>query len=63
MALLGAPFEMFKNKYDDAGNQVEKRFGGVSDKQQVDPWILNFLEDPFKRKKVTESINRIKKML
>ena len=63
MALLGAPFEMFKNKYDDAGNQVEKRYGGVSDKQQVDPWILNFLEDPFKRKKVTESINRIKKML
>lgn len=63
MALLGAPFEMFKDKYDDTGTRTEKRYGGVSDKQPVDPWILNFLEDPFKRKKVTESINRIKKML
>ena len=62
MALLGAPFEMFKDKYDDTG-RTEKRYGGVSDKQPVDPWILNFLEDPLKRKKVTESINRIKKML
>jgi len=63
MALLGAPFELFKDKYDDTGTRTEKRYGGVSDKQPVDPWILNFLEDPFKRKKVTESINRIKKML
>jgi hypothetical protein len=41
----------------------EKRIGYSTDKKPVDPWILNFLEDPFKRKKVNENIERIKKIL
>jgi hypothetical protein len=61
-ALLLAPSKIFKDKFKD-GNRVEKRYGGVSDKQQVDPFVLNFLKDPFNRKKVNENIEKIKKML
>jgi murein DD-endopeptidase MepM/ murein hydrolase activator NlpD len=62
-ALIGAPLKIFQDKYDKAGNRTEKRYGGVADKQQVDPFVLNFLKDPFNRKKVNENIERIKKML
>jgi hypothetical protein len=62
-ALLGAPAKIFQDKFDKQGNRVEKRYGGVADKQQVDPWVLNFLKDPLNRKKVNENIEKIKKML
>jgi len=62
-ALLGAPAKIFQDKFDKQGNRVEKRYGGVADKKQVDPFVLNFLKDPFNRKKVNENIERIKKML
>jgi biotin carboxyl carrier protein len=62
-ALLGAPAKIFQDKFDKQGNRVEKRYGGVADKKQVDPFILNFLKDPFNRKKVNENIQKIKKML
>ena len=50
------------DKYDKAGNRVQKRWGGVSDKEDVDPWLLDLIKSPFK-KKVTENIERIKKLL
>jgi len=50
------------DKYDKNGNRTQKRWGGVSDKEEVDPWILDLVKSPFK-KKVTENINRIKKLL
>lgn len=62
-ALMKAPLEIFKDKYDKEGNRIEKRYGGVADKKQVDPFVLNFLKDPFNRKKVNENIEKIKKML
>jgi len=62
-AILGAPGKLFQDRYDKEGNRTEKRFGGVADKKPVDPWVLNFLKDPFKRKKVNENIEKIKKLL
>lgn len=62
-AILGAPSKIFQDRYDKEGNRIEKRFGGVADKQDVDPWVLNFLKDPFKRKKVNENIEKIKRIL
>ena len=62
-ALMKAPLSIFKDKFDKEGNRTEKRYGGVADKKQVDPFVLNFLKDPFNRKKVNENIERIKKML
>jgi biotin carboxyl carrier protein len=55
--------KVFGNRYDKSGNMTQKRWGGVSDKRPVDPWVLNFIKDPFGRKKVTENIERIKKLL
>jgi hypothetical protein len=62
-AIFGLPLTLFQDKYDESGNRVEKRYGGVADKKEVDPWVLNFLKDPFNRKKVNENINKIKNML
>lgn len=62
-ALLGLPSKLFQDKFDKSGNRIEKRYGGVADKKQVDPWVLNFLKDPLNRKKVNENIEKIKKML
>lgn len=62
-ALMGLPSKIFQDKFDKSGNRTEKRYGGVADKQEVDPFVLNFLKDPFKRKKVNEDIEKIKKML
>jgi biotin carboxyl carrier protein len=50
------------DKYDKNGNRTQKRWGGVSDKEDVDPWLLDLVKSPFK-KKVTENIKRIKKLL
>lgn len=61
--IFGLPGKLFQDKFDKSGNRIEKRYGGVADKQQVDPWVLNFLKDPLNRKKVNENIERIKKML
>jgi len=62
-ALMKAPLSIFQDKYNKEGDRTEKRFGGVADKKQVDPFVLNFLKDPFNRKKVNENIEKIKKML
>jgi hypothetical protein len=62
-AIIGAPLKIFQDKFDKQGNRTEKRYGGVADKKQVDPFVLNFLKDPLNRKKVNENIERIKKML
>jgi murein DD-endopeptidase MepM/ murein hydrolase activator NlpD len=62
-AILGAPLKVFQDKFDKEGNRTEKRYGGVADKKQVDPFVLNFLKDPLNRKKVNENIEKIKKML
>ena len=62
-ALVGAPLKIFQDKFDKQGNRTEKRYGGVADKKQVDPFVLNFLKDPLNRKKVNENIEKIKKML
>ena len=58
-ALVKAPFKPFQDKYDKSGKRIEKRWGYGTDKQDVDPWILN----KFKKKKVDENIERIKKLL
>ena len=55
--------KIFGNRYDkDTGELKQKRWGGVADKRQVDPWISDYLKKPF-GKKVNEDIERIKKLL
>jgi|694.fasta_scaffold93715_5 hypothetical protein len=58
-ALVKAPFKPFQDKYDKSGKRIEKRLGYGTDKKDVDPWILN----KFKKKKIDENIERIKKLL
>jgi biotin carboxyl carrier protein len=56
--------KIFGNRYDEkTGEMTQKRWGGVADKRPVDPWVLDFIKNPFGRKKVTENIERIKKLL
>jgi murein DD-endopeptidase MepM/ murein hydrolase activator NlpD len=56
--------KIFGDKYDEkTGEMTQKRWGGVADKQPVDPWLLDLIKSPFKSKKVTENIERIKKLL
>jgi hypothetical protein len=56
--------KVFSNKYDEkTGEMTQKRWGGVADEREVDPWILNFIKDPLGRKKVTENVEKIKKLL
>ena len=56
--------KVFGNKYDEkTGEMTQKRWGGVADEREVDPWILNFIKDPLGRKKVTENIEKIKRLL
>lgn len=54
--------KMVGDKYDKNGTRTQKRWGGVADKEPVDPWLLDLVKSPFK-KKVTENIKRIKKLL
>jgi biotin carboxyl carrier protein len=56
--------KIFGNRYDEkTGEMTQKRWGGVADKRPVNPWVLDFIKNPFGRKKVTENIERIKKLL
>ena len=56
--------KIFGNKYDEkTGEMTQKRWGGVADEKPVDPWFLDLIKSPFKSKKVTEDIERIKKLL
>ena len=56
--------KIFGDKYDEkTGEMTQKRWGGVADKKPVDPWLLDLIKSPFKSKKVTENIERIKKLL
>lgn len=63
-SLPGMAFDkIFGNRYNkDTGELEQKRWGGVADKRQVDPWIIDYLKKPF-GKKVNEDIERIKKLL
>jgi hypothetical protein len=58
-SLVKLPFKPFQDKYGKDGNRIEKRIGYGTDKKDVDPWILNL----FKKKKIDENIDRIKKLL
>jgi len=56
--------KVFGNRYDKkTGEMTQKRWGGVADEREVDPWILNFIKDPLGRKKVTEDVEKIKRLL
>jgi murein DD-endopeptidase MepM/ murein hydrolase activator NlpD len=55
--------KIFGDRYDKGtGELKQKRWGGVADKRQVDPWVIDYLKKPF-GKKVNEDIERIKKLL
>lgn len=70
---------VFKNKVDKETGKVEKRWGYATDKEPVDPWIINAVSKPFKKigkflgtnksksesydRKVNENIERIKKLM
>lgn len=62
-SLVKSPFKPFQNQYDNSGKMIEKRLGYSTDKKDVDPWIINKFKDPFKKKKMDETIERIKKLL
>jgi hypothetical protein len=55
--------KIFGDRYDKkTGEMTQKRWGGVADKREVDPWLLNLVKKPF-AKKVNEDLERIKKLL
>ena len=54
--------KIFGDQYDKDGNRTQKRWGGVADKEPVEPWVLDLIKKPFKNK-VTENIERIRKLL
>jgi murein DD-endopeptidase MepM/ murein hydrolase activator NlpD len=55
--------KVFGDRYDKSGKMTQKRWGGVADERPVDPWVLDFIKDPLGRKRVTENIEKIKKLL
>lgn len=64
LSLPGKAVEkIFGDRYDKSGKMTQKRWGGVADERPVDPWVLDFIKDPFGRKRVTENIEKIKKLL
>lgn len=65
LSLPGKAVEkIFGDRYDKTtGKMTQKRWGGVADEKPVDPWVLDFIKDPFGRKRVTENIEKIKKLL
>lgn len=55
--------KIFGDRYDEkTGQLTQKRWGGVADKREVDPWLLDLIKKPF-AKKVNEDVERIKKLL
>lgn len=49
-ALAQLPFKVFQDKYDPkTGERIEKRWGFATDKEPVDPWIVNALSKPFQK--------------
>ena len=61
-----APFKLFKNKRNEKGEIVQKRWARVGEKEQPEPWIkkLSPTYNPEKQdKKLKENINRIKGLL
>jgi hypothetical protein len=64
LSLPGMAIEkVFGDRYDKSGKMTQKRWGGVADKRPVDPWVLDFIKDPLGRKRVTENIEKIRKLL
>jgi biotin carboxyl carrier protein len=64
--LMLAPFKLFKNKRNEKGEIVQKRWARVGEKEQPEPWIkkLSPTYNPEKQdKKLKENINRIKGLL
>ena len=64
--ILQLPFKPFQNKYDESGKMIEKRWGSATERKQPEPWInkLSVTYNPEKQnKKITENVNRIKKLL
>lgn len=70
-AMIIEPFSIFRNKYDkDTGELKTKKWTRKGD---ADPWIADLIKKPFKKfnkeqderkeKKISENIERIKKML
>jgi murein DD-endopeptidase MepM/ murein hydrolase activator NlpD len=59
-ALL-SPFKPFMDKYDEDGNKIEKRWASPTEKEQPVDW-LNRLSPTYK-KKVSENIEKIKKLI
>lgn len=47
--LAQIPFRLFQDKYDESGKKIEKRWGYATDKEPVDPWIVNAISKPFKK--------------
>jgi murein DD-endopeptidase MepM/ murein hydrolase activator NlpD len=59
--LASTPLKLFKDKYDENGNRVEKRWGSATEKEQPADW-LNQLSPTYK-KKVKQPVQIIKKIL
>ena len=53
-------FTPFKNKYDDSGKMIEKRWGSPTEKEQPEPWFQKL--SPTYRD-LDENIKRIKRLL
>ncbi|NBO22809.1 hypothetical protein EBU94_05655, partial [bacterium] len=49
-ALATLPLSIFQDKYDPkTGKRIEKRWGFATDKEPVDPWIVNAVSKPFEK--------------
>lgn len=71
-ALIGLPGKIFGNVYDkETGELKTKKWAKIGDKRPVDPWVIDLIKKPFKKKeqqeedekKIKENINRIKGLL
>jgi hypothetical protein len=71
-ALIGLPGKIFGNVYDkQTGELKTKKWAKIGDKRPVDPWVIDLIKKPFKKKeqqeedekRIKENINRIKGLL
>lgn len=71
-ALIGLPGKIFGNVYDkETGELKTKKWAKIGDKRPVDPWVIDLIKKPFKKKeqqeedekKIKENIIRIKGLL